>query len=142
VLVAGSLGWAACGSAYPGATLSDQLSGWAKATGFTGAVSQIQGDLRRVAPYRPGPEAGAWKTDCDVLVTDALTANQNLPSPDQRLTDQLSAAYSQAGSAGHDCLNGVSGVGLTRFDAERTTAARDLIKALARYDSVITGVTS
>jgi hypothetical protein len=139
MVVVGSLGWAACGSTYPGTTLSDQLSGWAKATGFTAAVSQLQGDLGRVAPYRPGPGAGSWRTDCDVLVTDALTANQNLPSPDQRLTDQLGAAYSEAGSAGHDCLNGVSGAGLARFDAERTTAGRDLIKALARYDSVITG---
>ncbi len=47
---------------------------------------------------------GRCRTDCDVLVTDALVANQNLPSPDPTLTDLLGTAYSVAGDAGHRCL--------------------------------------
>ena len=136
--MAGSLLLGACGGSYPGTTLSAHVSGWATSTGFTGAVSQLQGDLRRVAGYTPA-SGSSWKTDCDVLVTDALGANQNLPSPDQRLTDLLDAAYSAAGSAGHDCFDEAHGAGLTRFTAERATAERDLIRSLARYDALTTG---
>jgi len=140
-VVAGSLLLGACGASYSGTTLSAQVSSWASSTGFTGAVSQLQGDLRRVKGYSSTP-GSSWKTDCDVLVTDALDTNQNLPSPDQQLTDLLASAYSAAGDAGHGCFEGVRGAGLVRFTTERTTALRDLVKSLARYDALTTGTAS
>ena len=89
----------------------------------------------------PGDRPGPLRTDCDVLVTDALVANQNLPSPDPTLTDLLGTAYSVAGDAGHRLPHGRRGTAgqRARSAAERTAAHRDLIKALARFDAVTTG---
>jgi hypothetical protein len=130
---------AACGSTYSGRTLSAQVTSWAKTAGFSASVSELQGDLRQVDAVADHP--AAMSTYCTVLVTDALTANGNLPTPDQTLTNLLSTAYSVAGDAGHDCASG-AGSGsklLTRSAAERSTARMDLIKALARFDAVTTG---
>jgi len=131
---------AACGSTFPGNTLAEQVSGWAKTTGFSAQVSTVQGDLRRIAVAGQSP--GSVRTVCDVLETDVLAANQNLPTPDHALTTFLSDAYSAAGTAGRDCFS--SAGGSTRLTAaalaQRTTARRDLIKALARYDSLTVGL--
>jgi hypothetical protein len=137
---------AACGSAYSGSTLAQQVTSWAKSTGFSAEVSTVQGDIRLIDSLSAGsPSAGSQaaeiKTACAVLVQDTLIANQNLPSPDETLTDLLSTAYSEAGVAGKDCLSG-AGHGnalLSRSATERVTARRDLIKALARFDLVTTG---
>lgn len=135
------LALAACGSTFSGSTVGQQVSAWAKTTGFAAQVGTIQGDLRRIGDA-PGQGAGSLRTACDVLVTDTLTANQNLPSPDQMLTVSLSAAYTAAATAGRDCFSGAGGSPrlLALSVTARTTARRDLIKALARYDTVTVGV--
>jgi hypothetical protein len=137
---------AACGSTYAGSTLAQQVSSWAKSTGFSADVSTVQGDIRLVdslsaGSQSAGSQAKAIKTACAVLVQDTLTANGYLPTPDQTLTDLLSTAYSKAGAAGHDCYSGAGHENdlLSRSAAERVTARRDLIKALARFDLVTTG---
>lgn len=129
---------AACGSTTSGTTLAEQVSNWATSTGFSAQVATLQGDLRRIGPGAPGRSAGTLRTDCDVLVTDTLAANQNLPTPDLTLTTLLSDAYTAAGTAGRDCFSGAGGPSrlLARSISERTTARRDLIKSLARYDTV------
>ncbi len=128
---------AACGSTYSGTTLSQQVTSWAATAGFSASVSTLQGDIRRVDADQDHP--GALPADCNVLVIDALSANQNLPTPDQTLTKLLSNAYSVAGEAGHDCVSGGGdGARLARSAIERTTARRDLIRALARFDAVTT----
>jgi hypothetical protein len=135
------VGLSACGTTSPGTTLSQQVTAWAASTGFSASVTTVRGDVSRVAALRADPPPGVLKTDCDVLVTDSLMANQNLPTPDPLLTDLLSAAYSAAGSAGHDCFDGAGGNSglLARSTTERAKAATDLIKAEARYDAVTTG---
>jgi hypothetical protein len=142
---------AACGSAYSGSTLAQQVTSWAKSTGFSAEVSTVQGDIRLVdslsagsqsaGSQAAGSQAAEIKTACAVLVQDTLMANQNLPSPDETLTDLLSTAYSEAGVAGKDCLSGAGHESdlLSRSATERVTARRDLIKALARFDLVTTG---
>jgi hypothetical protein len=133
------LGLAACGGTFSGATLSAQVTSWSKTAGLSASVSELQGDIRRIDAVASRP--ASMKTDCVVLVTDALTANGNLPSPDQALTNLLSKAYSVAGDAGHDCVAGAgaTSMALARSAVERTTARMDLIKALARFDAVTTG---
>jgi hypothetical protein len=111
------------------------VTSWATTTGFAASVSTVQGDLRRIDAL--AQSSPALKTDCDVLVTDALSANENLPTPDETLTNLLSTAYSVAGSAGHDCFSGGARL-LARSVTERVTARRDLIKSLAQYDAVTT----
>lgn len=129
---------AACGSTFSGTTLAQQVTSWSTTSGFSASVGTLQGDIRRIDAARSDP--AALSTDCNLLVIDALSANQNLPTPDQTLTNLLSAAYSVAGAAGHDCLSGArdGAADLARSATERTEARRDLIKALARFDSVTT----
>jgi len=128
---------AACGSTFSGSTLSQQVTSWAGTAGFSASVSLLQGDLARIDAREGDPKPLA--TDCNVLVYDALSANQNLPTPDPTLTTLLSTAYSVAGEAGHDCISGASDpTRRARSAIERTAARRDLIKALARFDAVTT----
>jgi hypothetical protein len=126
----------ACGGTVSGTTLAAQVNNWATTAGFSASVSHIQADLRQIDAGADHP--ATILTYCQVLVTDALIANGNLPTPDQTLTDLLSTAYSEAGDAGHDCKAG-AGSGrklLTRSAAERVKARMDLIKALAQFDAV------
>jgi hypothetical protein len=78
------------------------------------------------------------RTDCDVLVNDALGANQNLPTPDDVLTRILSSAYEAASAAGRHCLSGAGGDRglLARSRAELATAESGYVKAQARLDAV------
>jgi hypothetical protein len=135
-----------CGSEYAGANVAQQVQSWVKNSPdpkFAAAVSTLRGDMRRVT--EAGGSNGALRTDCDVLVVDALSANQNLPTPDSQLTEVLSQAYNSAANAGRDCLcaggghicpSGVHGrANLLRLSAvEQSTAERGLIKAEARVD--------
>jgi hypothetical protein len=131
-----------CGSTYPGATAAEQVTGWASTTDFTAQARTLVQDARRVAGAVAQHEPALVRTDCDVFVTDALTANQNLPTPDQKLTDLLAGAYASAGDAGRDCLQGAGGNAglLARSAAERASFERELIRAQARYDSLTTGL--
>ncbi len=88
--------------------------------------------------WRARHDAGGVRTDCDVLVNDALSANQNLPSPDDTLTRILSAAYAAASAAGRHCLNGAAGNRelLTSAAAELATAETGYVKAQARLDEL------
>jgi len=135
-----------CGSEYAGANVAQQVQSWVKNSPdpkFATAVSTLRGDMRRV-DEADGSNA-ALRTDCDVLVVDALSANQNLPTPDSRLTQVLSQAYTSAANAGRDCLcaggghvcpSGVHGrASLLRLSGvEQSAAERGLIKAEARVD--------
>jgi hypothetical protein len=139
---------AGCGSQYPGNNVGQQVESWATTSPdpkFAPAMSMLQGDLRRVVAAEASDDASVQRTDCDVLVTDALSANQNLPTPDGELTNVLSRAYSAAANAGKDCLCaggahtctagalGRTGL-LKRSAAEGAAARRGFIEAEARVD--------
>jgi hypothetical protein len=108
-------------------------------------MSTLQGDIRRISAAQSSEDDAALRTDCDVLVTDALSANQNLPTPDSQLTNVLSRAYTSAANAGKDCLCAAGGhtcpagvrgkADLWRGSAaERSAAQRGFIEAEARVD--------
>jgi hypothetical protein len=130
----------ACGHTFSGNTLAQQVTSWATSSSptFSASVSEIAGDIRRIDAAENDP--ASLPADCDLLVTDALTANQNLPAPDQTLTDLLATAYSDAGDAGHECVAGAraGAVRRARSAADRSAARRELIKAMARFDAVTT----
>ena len=121
---------AGCGGSAT--TLSQQVRTWAQSTGWAATAQQLQGDLRRLAGLNKD-SVGARRTVCDVLVTDALSANQQLPTPDRAFTALLSAAYSSAADAGRRCYAGSVAVGATPPGA---AAAASLVRAQARYDSL------
>ncbi len=137
-LVLVALVLAACGSPFPGATLGQQVHSWVSSTGLTGSLSTLRGDARRIDTVEARHDAAGLRTDCDVLVNDALSANQNLPSPDDTLTRILSAAYAAASAAGRHCLNGAAGnrALLTRAADELATAEEGYVKAQARLDAL------
>lgn len=129
VVVAGAV-LAACGSPAP---LAAQVRTWAASAGFASSTSELDGDLGRLV-HLPQDSPGARRTACDVLVTDSLTANEQLPTPDDQLTNLLSKAYGAAATAGRDCFAGGTRVALAAPEA--LTARTALIEAQARYDSL------
>jgi hypothetical protein len=138
VLLVAALALASCGSPFPGATLGQQVHSWALSTGLSASIRTLRGDARRIALVETRHDPTGVRTDCDVLVNDALSANQNLPAPDATLTRILSAAYAAAASGGRHCLDGAGGnqVLLTRSAAELSVAASGYVKAEARLDDL------
>jgi hypothetical protein len=129
---------ASCGSPFPGRTLGQQVHSWATMTGLATSLSTLHTDARRIATLEARHDPTGVRTDCDVIVNDALSANQNLPSPDPVLTGILSAAYASASAAGRNCLMGAGGnqALLTRSKAELAAAASGYVKAQARLDAL------
>jgi hypothetical protein len=128
---------ASCGSPYPGSTLGQQVRSWARTTGLAASLQALQADGGRLPRVEAEHDPAAVRTACDVLVQDALAANQNLPAPDARLTSVLSAAYAAAAAAGRDCLRSAGGgAGLAASATELSRAATGYVKAQARLDDL------
>jgi len=128
----------ACGSPYPGRTLGQQVQSWATTNGLSGSLDALSRDARRITEVEGRHDPAVVRTDCDVLVNDALGANQNLPTPDDMLTKILSTAYAAASAAGRNCLTGAGGDQglLARSAAELATASSGYVKAQARLDAL------
>lgn len=133
VTVVVALGAGVLGACGPGGSLAQQVREWATSSGWQASVSELRGDLGRL-PAITSESAGVRRTACDVLVTDALNANEQLPTPDQALTSLLSKAYSAAADAGRHCYSG--GPEVSAVPAEQQAAARALVQAQARYDEL------
>ncbi len=149
IVLAGGLALLGCGSPYGGGTPAQQVTSWSASTGFLSTLARLRADLARMAdlssttpptPASTGQRArgGVLRTVCDVLVTDSLAANEQLPAPDASLTSALSDAYDHAGAAGHDCFHGAAGdrALLARAGRERVAALAGLVRAEARYDAL------
>lgn len=139
VLVSG-LALLGCGGPYGNGSPAQQVTEWARSTAFLSTLSRVRADLAHVpssATSAPSAPA-ALRTACDVLVTDSLAANEQLPTPDDALTAALSDAYAKAGAAGHDCFRGAAGdeALLARAAAERAAALAGLVRGEARYDAL------
>jgi len=139
---------AGCGSQYAGSTVGQQVESWATSSPdpkFSSALSTLRADIARTDGAEASNDEAALRTDCDVLVTDALSANQNLPTPDSDLSNILSRAYTAAADAGKDCLCAAGGGGCSTAAQgqsslyslsvrEGMTADRGFIAAEARVD--------
>ncbi len=134
-LVVAVVALASCGSPFPGRTLGAQVHSWATTTGLAGSLSTLRADARRVGELEARHEPAAVRTDCDVLVNDALNANQNLPSPDATLTRILSTAYASASAGGRLCLTGANGDD-ARSGVDLAAAESGYVKAEARLDAL------
>jgi len=133
--VAGAL--SSCGNPYAGATLGQQVQSWMRSTSFASGLRTLQADGRRIPEVEVEHDPAAVRTACDVLVTDALSANQNLPSPDAMLNTILAAAYGHAAAAGRQCLDSAGGgAGLLRAAADLAAADRGYVAAEARLDDI------
>jgi hypothetical protein len=132
---------AGCAGQETSGTAAQQVSTWVAGSAAGASIGEVDADSRAidVALARHDP-AGAIRSVCLVLANDAQVGMGNLPTPDQKLTDELNTADTTAYNAGMDCEKGASGDAalLRRSARERVTAAAQLTTALNRI-AAITG---
>ena len=117
------------GGTAPGA----KLSAWVHRTNLGQQVGALQGDDRKVAGVlaRHGDQASV-RSACGALVTDAQSANDNLPTPDTRASQLLARYYTAQYNAGQACYRSAPWAGY------RARADRLVRQVLARI-RVVTG---
>ncbi len=103
-LVGAGMLFSGCGT--PTNTTSQRVSSWVSSTALVGDINQIKTDAANVAKVEGLGNPGAIRTNCAVLDLDTENANQNLPSPDQELTEDLTNAYTAEIQAAQDCFHG------------------------------------
>lgn len=136
VLAGGGAVLGGCGGGSGPASLAAQVTQWADTAGLSASLPRLRADLARTATAAPG---APLRTACDVLVTDSLADNDQLPTPDRTLTDALSRAYARAAVAGRACFEGAAGdhALLASAAGARAQAVRQLVVAEARYDAIV-----
>ena len=109
-VVIGSMVLAGCAAQEQSGTPAHQVSAWVAGAGAGASIGTVEVDIKNVdLAFRQHDPAGEIRSVCGLLVDDSGTANGNLPTPDQKLSDDLSAAYTTAYDAGTDCYNGANG---------------------------------
>lgn len=119
------------------------LAQWVRTTGLGQSIGTITADgdhIDEVLADHRG--AGALHTDCSLLATDAGTASNNLPSPDDDVTELLQEAYVLEFQAGTACYHAgtTDAAELKKSAAKRSRAHGLFLEALAEIHSV-TGMT-
>jgi hypothetical protein len=139
-VVAAALGvvLSACGG--QNASLSHRVDSWASTSSFSAQVSTIQTDEARIDTVQATNVPGAVRADCLTLEDDTRLGNQNLPTPDGRLTTLLRDAYNDADAAARDCYSGAAGDAplLARSTTERAAANAEFHAAVVQFD-LLTG---
>ncbi|HTW99915.1 MAG TPA: hypothetical protein VMD59_14120 [Acidimicrobiales bacterium] len=109
----GRLGWpAAAGAGVAAAVVAGLLLGgcssgsvaqWAKASSLGDNDAILVSDAAHLRTGTRLHELEGVKTACQALVEDASTADGQLPTPDETLTDELNNAYEDDYNAGVVC---------------------------------------
>jgi hypothetical protein len=120
-----------CAGADQQGSAAHRMSVWVKGTGLGQDVGTLVADNARIPKVVPNG-TGAVHAACGTLVTDAVMANGELPSPDPEVTDLLTQAYNLEGTAGNQCY----GAGAAD-KALLAKSARNAIKAEALYAQVL-----
>jgi hypothetical protein len=130
-LVGAALLLTACGS--PTNTTSQRVSAWVSSTALVADINQVKTDAANVEKVEGLGNPGAIRTNCAVLDLDTETANQNLPSPDQQLTQELSDAYTAEIQAAQDCYHGAgkSKELIARGQIAQTAANADIAESFS-----------
>ena len=143
VLAIGVLAFIAYGGTGRTGTPREQVQTWVSGTGLGQSLGTVVGDAARVRlAVDEHKGSGVLHTDCGVLLTDAQSANGELPTPNAELTSLLSSGYALADDAGFDCYNsgGTNAKLLARATKERIEAEAKLQQAVTLADQ-LTGVT-
>lgn len=133
VVAIGTLGFVAYGGTAHSGTAAQQVRSWVKGSGLGQSIGTVVGDAARVrVAVDDHKGGGVLHTDCGVLLSDAQSANGNLPTPNTQLTNLLSAGYADAYDAGTDCYNsgGTNTALLSRATKERIEAEAKLQQAV------------
>ena len=109
------------------------MESWVSSTALGADITQIRADAANVAKVEAIGNPGAIRTNCAVLDLDTENANQNLPSPDQQLTTDLSDAYAAEIQAAQDCYHGAgkSETLISRGKIAQSAADADIDQALS-----------
>lgn len=150
LMVGAALTLAACSGSGKGAAA--QVSSWVSTDGFGSSVGTLLGDGGRVIEAVESKQAaGVLRTDCGVLEDDASTADGNLPTPDQALTDDLQQAYKADLAAANECYSSHAVTrqrleeavrSVTRADALLEQAVQQVSNATGKVPSTATTTSS
>ena len=80
-----------------------QVAQWASQYSVISNDQNVLADVRAIKLSLAADKLKDVTSNCAGLVFDAGTAYQNLPTPDNTLTNELSAAYQDFASAGSSC---------------------------------------
>jgi hypothetical protein len=143
VAAIGVVAFVVAGSSGGGGTPTERLSSWVTSSALGQHLGTITGDgkdIDEVLAQHHG--TGALHTDCDLLATDAGTAENQLPAPDTTITAWLNKAYSLAYRAGEACYGtSATDTSALRADAsERSQASVLMGRVLVRVEA-LTGKT-
>jgi hypothetical protein len=132
---------ASCGSAS--STTAQRVMSWSSSSTLSSDISQIRADAANVAKVESIGNPGAIRTNCAVLDLDTENANQNLPSPDQQLTTELSDGYAAEIQAAQDCYHGAgkSKTLINRGKIAQSAAYADINQAMA-LEAQLTGTSA
>lgn len=139
VVAIGVVAFLAYGGLGPSGTPRHRLTVWVEASRLGQVVGTLEADAARVttavADHR---DARVMHTICGVLLTDAQSANGDLPTADGGLTNTLARAYELEYEAGNDCYSAGSTNTelLNRSAVERREAATQFSRALDRVEQV------
>lgn len=104
----GSIGLSGC--AGQSGSPAHQLTEWVSEEAAGASIGTVEVDVKNInLAFSQHDPPGEIRSVCGLLVDDSGTANGNLPTPDQQLSNDLSAAYATAYDAGTDCYNGANG---------------------------------
>jgi hypothetical protein len=134
----GCLALAGCATQASG-TPAEQVTTWMSGVAEGSSIGAVEADVRNVdASLSRHDPVGELRSVCALLASDAANGNGNLPSPDQKLTNDLSNAFATAYDAGDDCYNGSGGnqKQLSESARLRTKAMAQMVTAVARITAV------
>jgi hypothetical protein len=129
------VGAASCAGEDQVGSAAHRMSVWVKGTNLGGEIGTLKADNARV-PKEKG--AGGFHAACGTMEDDADMGNQELPSPDFKVTDWLSSAYGLEGAAATECYDsGGSNTKLLAESARKAAKAEALFsRALIRIQSI------
>lgn len=128
---------AACGGSH--ATLPTRLRAWESGSSYSLDQGFITSDIQEIGTGLRAGQLSAVRTTCDGLGFDAGTADGELPTPDQALTDDLNDEYLTATNAAQSCSTAtmVHGQRIERYLTLIARAERDRRAARARIAAIL-----
>jgi hypothetical protein len=120
-----------CAGADQEGSAAHRMSVWVSGTSLGEDIGTLVADNARV-PKDVANGTGAVHAACGTLLNDAEMANSNLPSPDPDVTDLLTNAYNDEGTAANQCYDAGTTNQKLLAQSERNT-----IKAEALYQQVL-----
>jgi hypothetical protein len=131
------VGVASCAGEDQRGPPAHRMSEWVNGTSLGEDIGTLVADNARV-PKDVLNGTGAVHAACGTMEDDALTANQELPSPDPQVTVWLSRAYGLEGVAAGECYDAGSTNKKLLTEAERNTAKANVLyeRVLIRIESI------